>query len=208
MTARLPSPSLKLPGPSRPHLSTRQPPSRRLPACPSSAIAARRPISDLHHTQTIPPAPSCPLMSSKLIAPLRLPRHAHSQPRSSEKVQPQKTSPFIFSTLRTLFNSQFRPSPFLCSRCALFAKNTRGWGAHSTSSQSFQDPPFRLTLVESNCFANLPRNSFRILFVQNQAYPTQMRTQNFPIRLGGASLMPAYAHGLWFTRCRITCELR
>src|SRR5271163_286513 len=40
----------------------------------------------------------------------------------------RKTRSFVFNQLRTLFNSQFLTSPFFSLHCALFAKNTPGWG--------------------------------------------------------------------------------
>src|SRR5271155_1406070 len=44
----------------------------------------------------------------------------------------QKTRSFVFKHLHTLFNSQFRVSLLFCCGCALFGKNTPGWGFPET----------------------------------------------------------------------------
>jgi hypothetical protein len=118
MTARLPFPSIKLPGPSQPRLSTRQSPSRLLPARLNSVhhLCSSQPTAHLHPRQNIPPSPSCPIISHKRVASLRPPSHAHPQLRSSvyarevhaPRVQPQKVRPpkrrSLFSVAYTLFS--------------------------------------------------------------------------------------------------------
>jgi hypothetical protein len=44
-----------------------------------------------------------------------------------------KTLSFVFNRLRTLLKSQIPTTPIASATCALFAKNTPGWGASSAS---------------------------------------------------------------------------
>src|SRR5271154_695223 len=52
-----------------------------------------------------------------------------------------KTPSFVFNRLRTLLNSQFRISLIFSVHCALFAKNTRGWGYPSILKSPISHSP-------------------------------------------------------------------